>query len=106
MVPFDQNSMAVLKLLIAMVLILRYFIFCIFFFYYSCVSYLRKLPTKTQLEICSLLQQSLAMEPMLLVIIMSVALARSSLVASLALSSMFICPKLLATMSPDNPNLL
>ena len=105
MVPFDQNSMAVLKLLIAMVLILRYFIFCIM--YYLCVSsYLRKLPTKTQLEICSLLQQSLAMEPMLLVIIMSVALARSSLVASLALSSMFICPKLLATMSPDNPNLL
>ena len=104
MVPFDQNSMAVLKLLIAMVLILRYFIFCIM--YYLCVSYLRKLPTKTQLEICSLLQQSLAMEPMLLVIIMSVALARSSLVASLALSSMFICPKLLATISPDNPNLL
>ena len=57
------------------------------------------------LSVPSLLQQSLARAPMLLVIIMRVALARSSFEAPAAFSSMFIWPKLEATISPDNPNL-
>ena len=105
MVPLDQNSIAVLKLLIAMVFILSYIFFRKYEEFWSGL-YRRKFPTKTHLCICSLLQQRRAMEPILLVIIMRVARAKSSLVASLALSSMFIWPKLLATMSPDRPNLL
>ena len=58
------------------------------------------------LSVPSLLQQSLARAPMLLVIIMRVARARSSLEAPPAFSAMFICPKLEATISPDNPNLV
>ena len=57
------------------------------------------------LSVPSLLQQSLARAPMLLVIIMRVARARSSLEAPPAFSAMFIWPKLEATISPDNPNL-
>lgn len=64
---------------------------------------LKKLPTKTTRSMPSARAQSRAMDPMLLVIVTSVARAKSARSAAALLSARFICPKLLATVPPDRP---